>query len=277
MTQREAREFQEHYAEAVAARGGELRAAAAAAAEKSQSALAVFGDALEKLRAAGSPLDVARPTAMLMSARYEAMGTMQGTDALAEYRRSNIEWRQMRSEGLPQDTADPPGVAGAKAYEQRDKGKLRGSVRFEDGHTLISLFKQSNLSTVFHELGHVWLEELVTAVQRPEAPQQLRDAMAATLKWLGVKDAGAITKEHHEQWARGFEAYVMEGKAPSVELGGAFQLFKSWLLAIYGTVEALKTPIDDDIRAVFDRMLATDTAIADGQARLHGRAPAVAE
>lgn len=152
-----------------------------------------------------------------------------------------------------------------------------GSVRFEDGRTIISLFEQHNLSTVLHELGHVWLEELTAAVQRPEASQQLHDAMAATRKWLGVEGASEITTAHHEQRARGFEAYVMEGRAPSRELGGVFQLFKSWLLSIYGAVESLKTPINDDIRGVFDRMLATVTAIADAQARLHGRAPALAE
>ena len=80
----------------------------------------MFGDALEKLRAVGPPLDAARQTAMLMSARYDAMGTLLGTDALTEYRRANIEWQQILSEGLPQDTVDPSGVAGVQGYEQRE-------------------------------------------------------------------------------------------------------------------------------------------------------------
>jgi len=277
VTLREARELQEYYAEDLAAPGGELRAAVAAAAEKSQSALAVFGDALEKLRVVGSPPDVARQTAMLMSARYDAVGAMLGTDALTEYRRSNIDWQRILPEGLPRDSTDSSGVAGAKGLQQQDIGKLRGGAWFEDGHTIVSLFKQRNLSTVFRELGRVALEDLMVAAQRSEAPQQLRDAKAATLKWFGVKDVGEIRSEHHEQLARGIEAYVMEGKAPSVELGPAFQLFKCWLLSIYGTVETLKAPINDEIRNVFDRMVATDAAVAAAQARLHGRAPASAE
>lgn len=84
---------------------------------------------------------MARQTAMLVSARYEAMSTMLRTDALTEYRRANIEWQEFPSEGLPKNIADPSRAAGAKWFEQRDNEKLRGSVDFGDGRTIISLFE----------------------------------------------------------------------------------------------------------------------------------------
>jgi hypothetical protein len=70
-----------------------------------------------------------------------------------------------------------------------------------------------------------------------------------------------IPVEAHELFARGFERYVMEGKAPSAELRGAFAAFRSWLLRIYQVVENLRSPITPDVREVFSRMLATQEAI----------------
>ncbi|WP_257962921.1 hypothetical protein [Neisseria sicca] len=47
------------------------------------------------------------------------------------------------------------------------------------------------------------------------------------MDWFGVKDLAAWDamslneqRESHEKWARGFEAYLYEGKAPSEELRG---------------------------------------------------------
>ncbi|MCX8014040.1 MAG: hypothetical protein N3A02_07090, partial [Rectinema sp.] len=54
----------------------------------------------------------------------------------------------------------------------------------------------------------------------------------------------------------------MEGKAPSLETRGIFRRFKDWLLAVYKTVKNLGVNITPEIRAVFDRMLATEEEIA---------------
>lgn len=66
-----------------------------------------------------------------------------------------------------------------------------------------------------------------------------------------------LTTRQHEKFARGFERYMMEGTAPSRALAGVFAKFREWLTAIYQTVAKLRAPITDDIRQVFDRMLAT--------------------
>lgn len=65
-----------------------------------------------------------------------------------------------------------------------------------------------------------------------------------------------------EKWARGFERYLMEGKAPSLALAGAFRTFKRWLLDVYRQAGALRADLSPEIRGVFDRMLATDEEIA---------------
>ena len=68
-------------------------------------------------------------------------------------------------------------------------------------------------------------------------------------------------RQFDEQWARGFEAYAFEGRAPSLELQELFQRFRSWLLRIYKNLTALNVQLTDEVRGVMDRMLAADEAI----------------
>ncbi len=148
---------------------------------------------------------------------------------------------------------------------------LRGSVRFADGETVISLFKEANLSTFLHETGHVFLELLRDYAGRAEASDQVRADMQTVLDWLGVGPTSAIEVEHHEQWARGFEAYLREGRAPSPELESAFARFKAWLLRIYRDIRSLDVELTDEIREVFDRLLASDAEIEAARAHMNMR------
>ncbi|HEY9067880.1 MAG TPA: hypothetical protein VIO33_23045, partial [Burkholderiaceae bacterium] len=145
-------------------------------------------------------------------------------------------------------------------YNQGERGKIS----FNNGRAVISLFEKADASTLIHESGHAWLEELSSDAQRESAPQQLRDDIAAVREWLG-NTGGEFTTEQHEQFARAAEAYLMEGKAPSVGLARVFSRFKDWLTRIYRAVANLDTPINDDIRGVFDRLLATDAEIEEAR------------
>ena len=71
----------------------------------------------------------------------------------------------------------------------------------------------------------------------------------------------AIMIPFHEMWARSYEQYLFEGKAPSQELQGAFARFSLWLKKIYGEVKAIGGMLTDDIRSVMDRMVAAHDAI----------------
>jgi hypothetical protein len=81
------------------------------------------------------------------------------------------------------------------------------------------------------------------------------------------KDA-AVRRAVHEQFARGFETYLMEGKAPSVELRNAFRTFARWLARIYQALRGdLNVKLDAEMRQVFDRLLATEEQIAAAESR----------
>lgn len=74
---------------------------------------------------------------------------------------------------------------------------------------------------------------------------------------------------YHERWAEAFEQYLFEGKAPSQELQPLFRRFRSWLINVYKSLKQFmlgrNLQLGDDIRKVFDRLIATDEEIAQAE------------
>lgn len=128
--------------------------------------------------------------------------------------------------------------------------------------TTIGLMRTANLSSLMHEFSHDYLN-LLFDLATPEAPAELRADADLVLKEFGITDRGQLTTEHQEKWARMFESYLMEGKAPSRELQSAFGRFKVWLTAIYRAVTTALVPVSPEIRGVFDRMLASEEQIQE--------------
>ena len=148
---------------------------------------------------------------------------------------------------------------------------------FSREHNLIALLKNADASIFVHELGHFFLEtntriarDLTAkpAENLTEQERQFLSDVQTTLDWFGVKDLAAWDamslneqRENHEKWARGFEAYLYEGKAPSEELRGVFRRFRSWLKQVYRSLKSLNVELTDEVRSVFDRMFASDEQI----------------
>lgn len=152
---------------------------------------------------------------------------------------------------------------------QEGADQARGSIRFQrtgDRRVFnITLFDKANLSTYLHESGHYFLELLGDLVERDGASDRLQQDWQRILNFLEVDSREQIGTAQHEKWARAFEAYLREGKAPSVELETAFAKFRAWLVAIYRQLRALDVEITDEVRGVMDRMLATDEQIQAAQ------------
>jgi len=148
----------------------------------------------------------------------------------------------------------------------------RGSIEIpgggvDSGTTIIRLMEGNDLSTFLHESAHFFLEVMNTLSR--EGPE-LDGDLAAIRKFVGAKDGqDGFTTEQHETFARGFEAYLMEGKAPSLELADAFSLIKSWILNVYRKIAGgTGVKLTAEMRDVFDRMLATEDAIAEARAEM---------
>lgn len=136
----------------------------------------------------------------------------------------------------------------------------RGSVTFTpNNEAIIRLGQASDLSTFIHESGHLFLE-----MEGKFAKEfGITEDQQTILDWLGVESFDDIQVEQHEQFARGFEAYTREGKAPSVALRDAFAAFRRWLLRVYRDIAQLNVNLTDDVRGVMDRMLATEREIEE--------------
>jgi hypothetical protein len=142
-----------------------------------------------------------------------------------------------------------------KELFQTQQGKI--AIR-EGAKPIITLARTADASTFIHETGHLFLEEVMRDAEHELAPDTLK-ADAATVKdWLGVEGADDIKTRQHEKFARGFEQYLREGIAPSLQLASVFAKFKDWLLRIYQSLKGLGPEITPDIRNVFDRLLASE-------------------
>jgi len=148
--------------------------------------------------------------------------------------------------------------------------QARGS--FNPDTNTIALLKGADLSTFVHETGHFYLEVMNDLANRPDAPPLVQADVKALMDWFGTDLASWIAmsldqkREMHEKFARGFEAYMFEGKAPNLELQGFFSRFRAWLMNIYKAIQNLNVELTDEVRGVMDRMLATEAQIKEAQA-----------
>ena len=140
----------------------------------------------------------------------------------------------------------------------------RGS--YNVAEKLITTFERADKSTIVHEMGHDWLQEMKEDAARPDAPAQIKADWEQLRKELAIPEAGDIPRASHEQFARSVERYMADGEAPSVGLRGVFERFKAWMLEIYQTLLGMGAKINPEVKEILDRMLATDQEIADARA-----------
>lgn len=112
-----------------------------------------------------------------------------------------------------------------------------------------------------------------TSAAEPSAKAQILADTQTLLDWFGLDNIAEWYKlgfeeqrRCHELFAQGFERYLLEGKAPSLSLQNLFEHFKAWLMHIYGSLTGLHDHLNAEVRAVFDRLLASDAEIRQVQA-----------
>lgn len=194
-----------------------------------------------------------------------------GSDVGAMERAGTAE-SELRTRGLPTSGLTLSEVLpafNARPLFQSSEAAPRGQIQIGQGRSMqISLFRGADLSTFLHESGHFFLEVYRDLATAEDAAPQLRSDLDALLKWFGVESADQIGVDQHEQFARGFEAYLGEGRAPTPELQSVFSQFKQWILGVYRSLRNLDVELTDEVRGVFDRMLASQEEIDAAQARV---------
>ncbi|MET0081080.1 MAG: hypothetical protein ABW119_21685, partial [Candidatus Thiodiazotropha lotti] len=159
---------------------------------------------------------------------------------------------------------DPDSVQGTELQQEK-----RGTITFGEDitktPTFISLLDSADPSTFLHESGHFFLQQRIHLIKTSQATEKMEKDMQALLGWFGVESVDQIKKPQHEQFARGFEAYLREGRAPSTELQSVFDRFAAWLARVYKSIRDLNVNLTDEVRAAMDRMLATQEAIDEAE------------
>lgn len=188
---------------------------------------------------------------------------------------------------LNQSVLDDGSEVNIEILEQGERGSIAFGNDITQTPSVLTLAAGSDLSTFFHESGHFFLEVYSDLASRPDAPARVQSDMAAILDWMGVKGSPELTplqqwramsiderRPMHEKFARGFEAYLIKGEAPSLELRDAFRTFSAWIKNVYKNLltqfrgnadSALDTNLSPEIRQVMDRMLATDAQIQQAE------------
>ena len=140
--------------------------------------------------------------------------------------------------------------------------KIQGAyIPPEQGKAIIELYKNADYSTLSHEMMHHFVNLYKQAIETGQASQEVIRDFGILNKFVGSKEGEAWTAAQHEKITSAYETYLSEGKAPSLELVGVFEKFTNWMKNIYKKMTRQAIPINDDVRGVFDRMLASEEQI----------------
>lgn len=132
----------------------------------------------------------------------------------------------------------------------------------KDGERIISIFKTADRSTFLHEMGHVFFDDIKNLAEMENAPEQLVLDWNKLKEWSEWDNAkGADNTKAHEKFARGWEAYLREGNAPTKGLQRVFRMFSKWLTRIYRAVTRLGGLPPKEIQDIMTRMIATQEDI----------------
>ncbi len=185
------------------------------------------------------------------------------------------DWLESRGLQLPKErTGDvqlPNKRILTKAEVVKSNGTLfqgasnpRGAIQFtNDTAAAVHLFQTADISTFSHEAVHYRLRQMKSLIESGEASEQILNNWQTILEFAGSTN-GELTVEQEEKVATAWEAYLMRGKAPSVELVEPFHNLRKWLLELYKSVKDFMV-VPENLSNVFDRMLASETEIKEAR------------
>lgn len=153
----------------------------------------------------------------------------------------------------------------------------------------IRLFDIADQSSFIHESAHMFLSDMERLAQKKDAPAGLVSDLQTVKDWAGYKpgqmngykgtalekefqeyadairkakktgDAVAIKSAEarwmQERFARGFERYIADGKAPNESLKNVFEKFKDWMVSIYQDLKNLGKKPPKEIQDIMARMI----------------------
>lgn len=224
---------------------------------------------------------------------YKMLSNLYGDDKKASLKLNEFGVKGITYKGTQDERCYV--VFDDKAIKIRNKYDQEIKASYNSATGAINLFDGADQSSFVHEAAHMYLTEISKMATDEAAPKGLLEDWNTIQAWAAykpedIKDYEGTAREKEfksyakaiedarksgdviairaaeerwmqERFARGFERYIAEGKAPTQALQSAFRKFKSWLISIYRDLKNLGKEPPEDVKRVMDRMLATNDEI----------------
>jgi len=224
---------------------------------------------------------------------YKMLSNLYGDDKRASLKLNEFGVKGITYKGTQDERCYV--VFDDKAIEIRNKYDQEIKASYNSATGAIHLFDGADQSSFVHEAAHMYLTEMSKMAVNEAAPKGLLEDWNTIQEWAAykpedIKDYEGTAREKEfksyakaiddarksgdviairaaeerwiqERFARGFERYIAEGKAPTQALQSAFRKFKSWLVSIYRDLKNLGKEPPEEVKRVMDRMLATNDEI----------------
>lgn len=189
-----------------------------------------------------------------------------GITHIETYEKGNLQSR-IDAVGRFRDSQFFQKERGSISFNPVSGGDFVGRLR----SVIVAFTEHRNFSTGAHEFSH-WAvaqhrmfaemarERIAAGDTNPEV-KRIADDWEKLKEFAGTEN-DRFTVDQEEKIARAFEAYMREGRSPSEALRQVFTRFRDWLVKIYKDLTGLDVEIDENIKGVFDRWLASEDEIS---------------
>lgn len=184
-----------------------------------------------------------------------------------------------RAHGLKQAANPEQAKAAGITQAEGSKGE------FFPGQNIILRWASADPSTLVHESGHWFLHNRIKIAEDLENKAKTQaltdgekhylDATKAALKWLGVDsfaqwDAMTLEEQRplHEKFARTYEAYLMDGRAPTRGLRALFRQFSNFLKKVYYVLSGIPgAELNPQTKELFDNLFIAQEQVTEAKMR----------
>lgn len=184
-----------------------------------------------------------------------------------------------RAHGLKQVVNPAQANAAGLTQNHGSKGE------FFPGQNIIVRWASADPSTLVHESGHWFLHNRIAIAEDLESKAKTQeltegekhylDATKAALKWLGIDsfaqwDAMTIEQQRplHEKFARTYEAYLMDGRAPTRGLRALFRQFSNFLKKVYYVLSGIPgAELNPQTKELFDNLFIAQEQVTEAKMR----------
>ena len=144
-------------------------------------------------------------------------------------------------------------------FQPGEKGAVKAAIDITDAdNKVMYAFEKADISSIIHEMGHLFRRELADA-DMGTVSSWLKAQHGIKVGFDGSRFTGTdeVIEQAEEMFARAFEQYVTEGRAPSAQLGRIFEQLKEFMLDVYKVVTGseIDVKITPEMRKLFGNML----------------------